>query len=61
MASPSQAHRVRRMLPHGRPALHVYCEAVPAEREPELQLLLGDPTVEGIYEVQHPQLMRCVV
>lgn len=53
-----EANRVRRILPHSRPALHIYCEAVPEEREPELQLMLGDPSVEGIYEVKQPQLMR---
>jgi hypothetical protein len=35
--------------------MHLYRELVPEEREPELQLMMGDPAIEGVYEAQLPQ------
>ena len=53
--------KVRKALPRSRPCLHLYRQRLPEEREAELQMMMSDPAVEGVYEAQTPQLFRAAM
>ena len=53
--------KVRKMLPRSRPCLHMYRQCLPEELEAELQMMMSDPTVEGVYEAQTPQLFKAAM
>jgi DNA polymerase epsilon subunit 1 len=53
--------KVRRVLPRSRPCLNLYREVLPEKREAELQMMMSDPAVEGVYEAQTPQIFKAAM
>ena len=59
---PGMEHcRVRKVLPRSRRCMHLYRQMLPEERESELQMMMSDSAVEGVYEAQTPQLFKAVM
>lgn len=61
----SRGARVDRVLPRGRPSLHLYQLQMPERRyvrnNKEFTRSLVDPTVEGVYETKTPLLLRALL
>ena len=59
---PGMEHcKVRKLLPRSRRCMHLYRQKLPEERESELQMMMSDSAVEGVYEAQTPQLFKAVM
>ena len=59
---PGMEHcKVRKMLPRSRRCMHLYRQKLPEERESELQMMMSDSAVEGVYEAQTPQIFKAVM
>ena len=59
---PGMEHcKVRKALPRSRRCMHLYRQKLPEERESELQMMMSDSAVEGVYEAQTPQIFKAVM